>query len=259
MKRLLFFFVVFMFVNSVIGKTTYIPKYRTYIHIVNGSDTIVKSNNLRDLELSGNDKMFRLYVEHEDVTNEKVKAIKRAKRAAGWATFSTVMSGMSTAFSDNSLQYLVRSSNTIIANQLADIYKENANAEQKLMIDLWMENTAEEELMINDMERGLTWYVKPSQFFHFQLNNPDVINLRISDVHNTQVRYAMIATGSQVNKKEIEWEDNDCWISGIWGYIGFSEVKVIEKYVMISKTDFSEREMSIEEFKAYKKESKGNR
>ncbi len=259
MKRLLFFFVVFMFVNSVIGKTTYIPKYRTYIHIVNGSDTIVKSNNLRELELAGNDNMFRLYVEHEDVTNEKVKAIKRAKRAAGWATFSTVMSGMSTAFSDNSLQYLVRSSNTIIANQLADIYKENANAEQKLMIDLWMENTAEEELMINDMERGLTWYVKPSQFFHFQLNNPDVINLRISDVHNTQVRYAMIATGSQVNKKEIEWEDNDCWISGIWGYIGFSEVKVIEKYVMISKTDFSEREMSIEEFKAYKKESKGNR
>ena len=259
MKRLVLIFVIFMFVDSAIGKTTYIPKYRTYIHIVNGSDTIVKSNNLRNLELSSSDNMFRMYVEHEDVTNEKVKAIKRAKRAAGWATFSTVMSGISTAFSDNSLQYLVRSTNTIIAGQLAEIYKENANAEQKLMIDLWMENTTEEELMINDMERGLTWYVSPSQFFHFQLNNPDVLILRISDVHNNQVRYAMIATGSQVYKKEIEWEDKDCWISGIWGYIGFSEIKVIEKYVMISKTDFSEREMSIEEFKAYKKETKGKR
>lgn len=254
MRRIILLFAVIMIVAYGFGKTTYIPKYRTYIHIVNGSDTIVKSNNLKDLDLSDNSDMFKIYVEHEDVTNEKVKAIKRAKRAAGWASFSAVMSGISTAFSNNSIQYMVRSTNTQITSQLADIYAENANAEQRLRIDLWIENTTEEELMINDMERGLTWYVRPSDLFHFQLNNPDVANLRISNVHNDNVRYAVIMAGSLVRKRAIEWEDNECWISAVMTRVGFSEFQTIEKYVRISKTDYSEREMSIEEFKAYKKE-----
>lgn len=238
-----------------IAKTTYIPKYLAYIHIIDDADTIVASNIYRELELKERSGMFNIIVEHEDVTKEKVKAIKRAKRAAGWATVSAVMSGVSTAFSKNTLQYLVSSTNTQIAKQLADIYIDNARAEQTLGINIWIENTTIGELMINDMERGLTWYVRPSQFFCCLLNNPDVVNLRISDVHNKDIRYMMIAAGSQVSKREIEWEDNDCWIYGIWGNLGFSEIKVIEKYVRISKTDFTEREMSTEEFKAYKKEA----
>lgn len=236
----------------VIAKTTYIPKYRSYIHIVNGSDTITATNNLMDLRLNEDSGMFCIYIEHEDVTKEKVKAIKRAKRAAGWAAFSAVMSGVSTAFSQNSLQYMVRSTNTRIASQLADIYNENANAEQKLLIDMWIANTSEEEIMINEIERGLIWYVKPSQNFHLQLNNPDVANLRISDIHNNNVRYAMIAAGSIVTKRAIEWEDDEYWISAVMKNLD-NEFSVLDKYVKISKIDYSESEMSVEEFKAYKK------
>ena len=253
MRRLVLVFVVIMYVASASGKTTYIPKYRTYIHIVSGSDTIVKSNNLKELELSDNSNMFKIYLEHEDVTKEKVKAIKRAKRAAGWASFSAVMSGISTAFSDNSLEYMVRSTNTKIASQIAEIYTENAEAEQRLTIDLWIENTTEEELMINDLERGLTWYVRPSQSFQIQLNNPDVMNLRISNVHNDQVRYVMIAAGSQARKMAIEWEDDNCWISAIMKKSDHYDFQSIDKYVRVSKTDFSETVMSIEEFKEFKK------
>ena len=242
----------------VIAKTTYIPKYRSYIHIVNGSDTSAVSNNMMDLRLNEDNNMFCIYLEHEDVTKEKVKAIKRAKRSAGWASFSAVMSGISTAFSQNSLQYLVRSTNTRIASQLADIYNTNANAEEKLLIDVWIANTSGEELMINDMERGLTWYVRPSQNLHLQLNNPDVANLRISDIHHNQVRYAMIAAGSVVMKRAIEWEDDYCWISAIMKNIGY-EYQVLDKYVRISKDDYTETEMSIEEFKMYTKEAKRNR
>lgn len=258
MRRVFLFVFLFLSGLSVIAKTTYIPTYRTYIHIVNDSDTSSISNNMMDLRLNEDDGMFCLYVEHEDVTKQKVKAIKRAKRAAGWATVSAVMSGISTVFSQNSLQYFVRSTNTRIATQLAYIYNANANAEQTLQIDLWIANTSEEEIVINDIERGLIWYVRPSQNLHLQMNNPDVANLRISDVHQKKVRYAMIAAGSLVNKTEIEWEDDDCWITGIWGNIGFSEMRVIEKYVRISKEDYSEQEMSIEEYKAYKKAVKRN-
>ena len=241
---------------AVDAKTTYIPKYKSYIHIVNGTDTVAVSGNTEDLELSDNGGMFKIYVEHENITAEKVKAIKRAKRAAGWASFSAVMSGVSTALSDNSLQYMVRSTNTQIASQLADIYTRNANAEQRLKIDLLIENTTKEELMINDMERGLTWYIKPSQFFYSQLNNPDVANLRISSIHNDHVRYAVITAGSLARKKAIAWEDDECWISAVMTNESNAELKTIEKYLRISKTDYTESDMSIEEFKAYKKEKK---
>ena len=101
------------------GKSTYIPKYKSYIHIVNGADTIVVSNSQEDLSLSEASGLFSIRIEHEIVTQEKVKAIKRAKRAAGWMEFSAVMSGMSTAFSNNSLQYMVRSTTTYLTAQLS--------------------------------------------------------------------------------------------------------------------------------------------
>lgn len=253
MRKLVLILAVLISVVSAVAKTTYIPKYRTYIHIVDGSDTIVSFNIYRDLELKDKGDMFNIIVEHEDVTKEKVKAIKRAKRAAGWATFSAVMSGVSTAFSDNSLQYMVRSTNTQIATQIAEIYTENANAEQKLGINMWIENMKEEELLINDMERGLTWYIKPRQYLHFQLSNPDVLNFRISDIHNDHVRYVVITAGSVTYKKTIDWEDDAFWFAGSWKRLDENKPDVTHQYLRISKTDFTETVISSEAFNAYKK------
>lgn len=255
MRKVLFLIVVLMSGISVMAKSTYIPKYRTYIHIVDGSDTIVIANYLKDLELKDSRGMFNIAVEHEEVTKEKVKSIKRAKRAANLAAFSAVMSGASTAFSQNSLQYMVRSTNTRIASQLADIYSLNANAEQLLNIDALIENTSSEELIINDMERGLTWYVRPSQSLTIKLNNPEVTNLRISDVHNNQVRYAMVTAGSVAEQWDIEWEDDSCWIVIVYK-VKYSDNKKIDHYKRISKEDYTEMDMTKEEYRAFKNQLK---
>ena len=111
------------------AKTTYIPTYRSYIHIVTDGDTVSTSGNLTWTEMKDGGGMFEIGIEHEEVTREKVKAIKRAKAAAGWAAFATVLSGVSTALSDNSLQYYVRSENTRLTAELADMYAFNANEE----------------------------------------------------------------------------------------------------------------------------------
>lgn len=255
MRKVLFLIVVLMSGISVMAKSTYIPKYRTYIHIVDGSDTIVIANYLKDLELKDSRGMFNIAVEHEEVTKEKVKSIKRAKRAANLAAFSAVMSGASTAFSQNSLQYMVRSTNTRIASQLADIYSLNANAEQLLNIDALIENTSSEELIVNDMERGLTWYVRPSQSLTIKLNNPEVTNLRISDVHNNQVRYAMVTAGSVAEQWDIEWEDDSCWIVIVYK-VKYSDNKKIAHYKRISKEDYTEMDMTKEEYHAFKNKLK---
>lgn len=61
------------------AKTTYIPVYRTFIQINAQNDSIIESSKLMTAELISQDNTIRIYVQHEDVTKEKVKAIKRAK------------------------------------------------------------------------------------------------------------------------------------------------------------------------------------
>ena len=51
----------------------------------------------------------------------------------------------------------------------------------------------------------------------------------------------------------IEWEDDNCWISAIMKKSDHYDFQSIDKYVRVSKTDFSETVMSIEEFKEFKK------
>jgi hypothetical protein len=86
------------------AKTTYIPSYRSFIQIKqNDSDSIIAQSNLETLELIAQDHSFSVTIVHENVDKEKVKAIKRAKAAAGWMTFAAIMSGVSAGF--NSAYY----------------------------------------------------------------------------------------------------------------------------------------------------------
>lgn len=243
-------------VISVTAKTTYIPSYMSYIHIVNGLDTISTEGIMSELELADQAGMFRILIDHEDVTNEKVKAIKRAKRAAGWMAFATVMSGTSTAFSDNSLQYMVRSTNTQVAATLTGIYTANAQNEQTLGIDMWIENTSGHELMICDTERGLIWWLLPGRQMKMKLHNPEAANFRISDAHSQEVRYVAALAGSKTKKYIIEWEDDDCWITPLYqeGELQCSDSLI--KYIRIEKKDYIRSDMSIREYKKFKKEHK---
>ena len=258
-KKLFLALIVQMCCLVASGKTTYIAKYRSYIHIVNGTDTVSVEGYLPELEMTEDGGLFAIRIEHEEVTQEKVKAIKRAKAAAGLMAFSAVMSGVSTVFSNNSLQYYIRSTDTRISTDLATIYAANAEDEQKLAIELWIDNLTESELMVNDMERGLTWYILPKQSAQIKVNNPEAACLRISDIHHKDVRYVMAAAGSTLNKWDVVWEDDECWVAEVYKYEAPSDAKYTTRkwelsgYHQISKTDFYERDMSPEEFNTFKK------
>ena len=245
-----------MYCLTAVSKTTYIPTYRSYIHIVNGTDTISVDGNLSELEMAEDGGLFTIRIEHEEVTKEKVKSIKRAKAAAGWAGFAAVLSGVSTAFSNNSLQYYIRSRNERMTMDLATMYAENADNEQTLVIELWIDNPTDSELMVNDMERGLTWYILPKQSIYLKVNNPEAARLRISDVHNSFVRYVTAAAGSSLKKWDIGWEDDECWVVEVYkeNSAHFPENQIC--YRRISKTDFSENDISIRDFSDFKKAKK---
>ena len=257
MKRLLLFSFVFfsLFVDA---KTTYIPTYYSYLHIVTDCDTLAVTNNTDYLELTDPSGMFVIAIDHEEVTAEKVKAIKRAKRAAGWATFSAVVSGVSTAFSDNTLQYMVRSSYTQIATNLAGIYQANSIAQQTLAINICIDNTTDSEMMVCDMVRGLTWWILPRQTMKLKINNPEATSLRISDSQSRNVRYVSALAGSKLTKWDVLIETDDFWVVPVYRDGELHIDDNIDYYKRIDKADYTETSMPYETYRELKKKYKSN-
>ena len=256
MKRIgLIVGLTFIVAVTIHSKTTYIPTYLSYLHIVTSVDTVAVKNNLDTLELKDPEGMFTMRIDQEDVTSEKVKAIKRMKAAAGWATFGAAMGGVSTAFSSNSLQYMVRSSFTYAATRLASIYSTGVTKEESLDIILWIDNMTDNELMVCDMERGLTWWIMPRQSMQLKLNNPEVSQLRISDPQSHHVRYASVLAGNSVTKYEIEIETDEYWYSPVWRDIPHDDSNLMH-YLRISKRDYEEMKMSKSDFRELKKSLK---
>ena len=252
---------------SVQAKTTYIPTYRSFIQIMqNRSDSIMAQSNLEKLELTAQDGSFSITLVHEDVDKQKVKAIKRAKAAAGWMTFAAVMSGVfagfDAAYYNNALNTYINMRRTENLAFLSDIMHDEATVEQRLTIDFFIDNLGEEELMVADLVRGLTWYIRPHTSLQFSLANPGIERLRISDLNHLSVKYADIIGGNSVRKEDVEWEDDNCWIvRRIDGdsdpYADNNDATIPDySYHYIDKATFESREITVVELKEFKKKQK---
>lgn len=262
MKKLLLLAVpLILILPSVSAKTTYIPKYWSYLKIVQQKgDSVFVQNILNELELKSVDESFRITIVHEDLTSDKIKSIKRAKAAAGWsvvaAALAAVHVGVDAVYYKNSLlTYLEmnRLENSVI---LSRILHEEASAEQQLTIEYFIDNLSEEELMVSDLERGLTWYILPHTSMQFNQSNPGIEHLRISDIHQTNIQYADIIAANNANKEDIEWEDDECWIVAKKLYLRNGEI--VKKWYHINKLTYERIEMTEGEKKAFKKEPKNN-
>ena len=246
---------------TVQGKTTYIPTYRSFIQIKQGlNDSVMAQSNLGKLDLVAQDGSFSITLIHEDVDKQKVKEIKRAKAAAGWMTFAAIMSGVSAGFdatyNNNALTTYIGMRRTENIAVLSGFMHDVANAEQRLTIDFFIDNLGEDELMVADLARGLTWYILPHTSMQFSLANPGIERLRISDLQHTSVKYADIIGGNSVRKVTLEWEDDNCWIV-LW-YVESSESNPFgyQTYQYIDKATFESREMTLTELKEFKKNHK---
>ena len=254
MRRSVITFLLLIGCLSIVGKTTYIPTYHSYIHIKHGEDTVSISGNRISLEMPSFDKRFTVSVHHEDVTHEKVKAIKRAKAAAGWSMFTTVMSTIAPGRRGSLFSQIqdIRQ-----ASMLTKLDAENAKAEQVLEVEIWIDNNSDSELIVNDMIRGLVWYVQPHESIQFEVKNPEMANLRVSDLNNSNVEYVTVGVGSSIRKEFISYEDDDCWVADIYQKdLSVNEHRVPIAYNYINKTTYETKRLSIREYNEFKKEVK---
>ena len=145
---------------------------------------MTKDNVFRSLDLKAKDERFSISVQHEDVTREKVKAIKRAKAAAGWAAFNSVMAVASPGNRGSVFSRIQDIKTSAILTEMAN---DNASAEEILKIEVWIENLTNDELMVADMDRGSIWYMQPHQTLAVAIPNPCETILRISDIHSLEL------------------------------------------------------------------------
>ena len=218
---------------------------------------------LGNLNLMAQDSSFSISIVHEDVDKKKVKAIKRAKAAEGWMTFAALLSGFSAGFDatyyNNALLTYIEMRRTENIAFLSGFMHDVANAEERLDIELFIDNHSEEELMVVDLARGLTWYVLPHASLQYSMANPGIERLRISNLHHTSVKYADIIGGNSVQKVTLEWEDDNCWIV-LWFVENPDSNGIIpdgyQVYQYIDKATFKSWEMTFSEVKEFKKAHK---
>jgi len=252
MKRLLCVIALLTVVLASVGKTTYIPTYYSYIHIKHDNDTISETSQLASLEVAGLSNNFSVEVIHEEVTREKVKAIKRAKAAAGWSMFSAILS---TVLPGNRGSLFSRIQDVRQSVLLTKMDADNAKAEQVLSVEIWIDNSGGEELIVNDLARGLTWYVQPHQSIQFEVSNPDMAQLRISNINSSKVDFVTVGAGSSVRKEYISYEDDECWIAKIYRKIGDDYDMSHEPiaYSWISKKTYEAKVISVDDYRQFMK------
>lgn len=255
MKRIFAIIIAIASVATVQAKKTYVPRYATFISITApDAESVTVSNIKMENTVQPASGMFSLSVYHDDMTLEKLKTIRCNKAAAGWYGFSDALYSFSAAMSDNVIDRFINYVNADFAATLSAIHSANAEVASVLGIAVEIDNTSGGEIMVNDMERGLTWYVLPHQSLTLRLGNPDMARLRISDGEGRHPHYATVGAGSEMKSMNVVYEDEDFVAVPIYGE-GEKRATVVS-YTIIDRRTWEQCSMSPTEYLEFKKQRK---
>ena len=102
--------------------------------------------------------------------------------------------------------------NALMINNLA---KETDKYEMNFATEYMIENTSDKEIVVNDLNRGLVWYIPPQSYLLLNMGKlPQACLLRIAntDPLHPAIKYVTIGSASFSLKFTIAYEDEDCWI-----------------------------------------------
>ena len=209
---------------NAVAKTTYIPAYFNTLVILDNGKVDSVQNYQRILEYDTEDGLVSISILQQYVTPELVKEIKQMKRTEGWASVAAGLSAFSSGYSKGQMYsgrvtgYNVRNYIESRDNMNQSIYlAESANAAaeslMELMVDVLIRNNSEKEILINDMERGLTWFVMPKGDVIIPAQKDESMNLRISSVNplDEKIRYAHFLSTSKMRKYDLKHETDSFW------------------------------------------------
>lgn len=218
MKRL-FILPLLLFALSISAKREKIPTYLSFVHWIQGADTIYEENNTLLQESVSPDGTVIVRVRHEDwkttVTDKSIARLApwHAVMARSRGIRAIIHQGKSNT--DAMMPMKKLPGLTPNALNINNVSRMSDQLEMSFSTEYMIENTGNQEIVINDLNRGLVWYVPPRSYLLLNMGKlPQACLLRISNTDPLQpaLKYVTIGSASFSMKFTMAYEDDDCWI-----------------------------------------------
>lgn len=272
MKRIIVLLLLAVSFTIVNAKGSYVPTAFARINVTCGDRYFCDSTSLRTLSVDGYDNLFKVSIEHESLSRDYIKNIRRTKRAANWAMAAAILSGVSAGMNNlntprDAVNYMIDMDNAYYSASLSGFYREEAADLQRLKILCTIENTSREELIVNDQVNGLCWFIDPGEELSLPLGNPGIRNLRIAPAKydENRIHRVSLQAANMLERGTMKYEDEEYVIVPCYGEGAMKQTFAegqwaqITGYLKYDLEDFSCVKLSEEEFKDFKAQMKAIR
>ena len=201
------------------ARTGKIPSYKSFVYWIQSTDTVYSEGNALLFESSSPDATVMVRVRHEDWKNTVTE--KSILRMAPWHAVVSQRRGIRAIVhqghaNTDAMMPMKKvpgmMPNALMINNLA---KETDKYEMNFASEYMIENTSDKEIVVNDLNRGLVWYIPPQSYLLLNMGKlPQACLLRIAntDPLHPAIKYVTIGSASFSLKFTIAYEDEDCWI-----------------------------------------------
>lgn len=218
MKRILFV-PLFLLAITASAKQEKIPTYLSFVYWVQGTDTIYEENNTLLQESVSPDGTVIVRVRHEDWKNTVTD--KSIARMAPWHAIISRCRGIRAIVhqgkSNTDAMMPMKRVPGLMPNALNinNLSRVSEHYEMPYSCEYMIENNGNQEIVVNDLNRGLVWYVPAHSYLLLNMGKlPQACLLRIANTDPLQpaLKYVTIGNASLTMKFTVAYEDEDCWI-----------------------------------------------
>lgn len=253
-----------------------IPTYSAFVRWIQGNDTVYHENNNILLESCSPDGTVTIRVRHEEWDNSVSE--KRQELLQPWhgtmSAFKGIRAIIPAGKSNTDAMMLMHKSMEKTQNALAIdmLSRMTDQLDMNLNSQYMVENSSNREIVVNDLNRGLVWYIPPKSYLIIDAGRlPYACLLRIANTDPLQpaVKYATIGSGCFSMKYTVAYEDEDCWIytagqeitvrsseNDFTYAIGLKDTGIKSVYIYLDKNTFMETEMTENEVLSFIKKHK---
>lgn len=276
------YFVILIFLlasMSSMAKIGRIPTYRSFVYWIQGVDTLYTEDNTILHESVSPDGTVVVRVRHED--RQQGVSFKSMERMAPWHSVLARRGGLRAivnqgkANTDAMMPMKMETGFTDNALSVAALAQMTDRLEMNFACEYMIENTGTQEIVINDLNRGLVWYLPAESYLLLNMGTlPQACLLRIANNNPLQpaVKYVTIGSASFEMKLSIVHEDENSWIyvlneeagndNGRLDFtrvFGHSDAGLRTRYIKRDKDTFQETHMTQDEVYAIIREAKERR
>ncbi len=272
-----FLLYLFLLMSGVaFGKVGRIPTYMSFVYWIQDVDTLYAEGNTIMHESVSPDGTIVIRVRHEDW--RQTVTDKSVARLAPWHATMSQKRGLRAIIYQgraNTDAMMPMPIDPIVmenAARIGNLAQMTGRLEMNFACEYMIENTSSQEVVVNDLNRGLVWYLPAQSYLLLNMGTlPQACLLRIANNNPLQpsVKYVTIGSASFDLKLTVAHEDENCWIYllneekfntedklNFTRMLGGSDSVFRTCYIKRDKNTFRETRMTQEEVYAIIREAK---